>query len=289
MALFRRGKRGTGPDDQSVDDLPVDDQVAAETGPGDGTGEPIEATADGEFPARFDRSAGPFDVEEIDRADTDLPRIDLGALQIPGIAGLTLQVEADQNTGQISLITAAKSDGAVQLQAFAAPKSGGLWAEIRDEIRAELETGKVQHSQANGPFGPEVRALMPVTTPDGRPAVQPVRFAGIDGPRWFLRVVFLGRAAMEPEATDELHTLVRQTVVVRGPDAMAPRTLLSLRLPPQEGGPGNEDPDDDGPDDGLDDDLDAEFDDDDLEDEGPGSRYSDLNPFERGPEITEIR
>lgn len=283
MALFRRSKSGSGTDDAVPEDQSSDGSIGTASSE-DQQPEQPGAAGGPDANAVFDRSGGPFDIEEADLADPDLPRVDLGALRIPGIAGLTLQVEADQSTGQISLITAAKEDGAVQLQAFAAPKSGGLWAEIRDEIRSELETGKVQHSEANGPFGPEVRALMPVTTPDGRPALQPVRFVGIDGPRWFLRAVFLGRAAMEPDPSDELHFLVRQCLVVRGPDAMAPRTLLPLQLPAQESGP--EDEDEDGPEAELEEDFD--FDDDGDEDE-PGGRYSDLNPFERGPEITEIR
>jgi hypothetical protein len=73
---------------------------------------------------------------------------------------------------------------------------------------------------------------------------------------------------------------VRQTIVVRGAEAMAPRDPLPLHLPEQEA---DEDADAaqgaDGPE-GVELELD--------EDAG-AVRYADLDPFERGPEITEVR
>lgn len=257
MALFRRGRKA---DPEEVSPESVEE-----------VGEPADAARQAEPQAlAFDRSGGPWDITEMDLADQDLPRIDLGSLQIPGIPGLTVQVEADPQTQTIMAVTAMKTDGAVQVQAYAAPKSEGLWDEIRAEIKEELAGSSGQFSEAEGAFGPEIRALVPVTGPDGKEIVQPVRFVGVDGPRWLLRAVFLGRAAVAPDPQDELHHLIRQIVVIRGPDAMAPKSALPLRLPPPEpasapeGETSDEDPD-----------------------EVASSRQ--INPFERGPEITEIR
>jgi hypothetical protein len=264
MALFRRGRKvepepaNSGPDaDEQSGDRPVDQP------------QPRHAAL------AFDRSRGPWDAAELDLADPDLPRIDLGSLQVPGIPGLSLQVEADQETQAVVAVTAVKDDGGVQIQAYAAPKSEGLWDDIRAEITEELAAGQGKFTEGEGAFGPEIRAALPVTAPDGRQGVQQVRFIGIDGPRWFLRGVFLGRAAVDPDPQDELHHLLREIVVVRGPDAMAPRTPLPLRLPTSEQPNPAQD--------GLDDDVDVEVGADD------DARYADLNPFERGPEITEIR
>jgi hypothetical protein len=101
-----------------------------------------------------------------------------------------------------------------------------------------------------------------------------VRFVGIDGPRWFLRAVFLGRAALEPDPADALHLLVRETIVVRGASAMAPRDPLPLTLPAQPVSPEEQDED-------------ADVQEADMDEEE--RRFTDLDPFERGPEITEIR
>ncbi len=145
-----------------------------------------------------------------------------------------MQVEADPNTQEVRAVTGVGDGAAVQLQAFAAPRSEGLWDEIRAEMLAELaETAGAKVSEGEGSFGPEVRGMLPARTPEGEQVTQPVRFVGIDGPRWFLRAVFLGRAAVEPDPNDALHLLVRQTIVVRGPSAMAPRDPLPLTLPAQ--------------------------------------------------------
>ena len=221
----------------------------------------------------FDRSNGPFDESESDLADQDIPRLDLGSLRIPGLPGIGVQVEADPNTQEVRAVTGVGDGAAVQLQAFAAPRSEGLWEEIRAEMLAELvETAGARVSEGEGSFGPEVRGMLPARTPEGEQVTQPVRFVGIDGPRWFLRAVFLGRAAVEPDPNDALHLLVRQTIVVRGASAMAPRDPLPLTLPAQPATP--EDVAD----------VDAEDEVDDAQE-----RFADLDPFERGPEITEIR
>jgi hypothetical protein len=97
----------------------------------------------------------------------------------------------------------------------------------------------------------------------------PVRFIGVDGPRWFLRAVFSGPAAVDQDAASTLLDVVRATVVVRGDEAMAPRELLPLKLPEQPA-PADEDAVQDGS----------------SAQEGPS--VDDFKPFERGPEITEI-
>ena len=274
MAMFRRRS------------APVD----SESGP---TEEPVDLDVDvdgselGEQPeAAFDRTAGPFDEAESDQADQDLPRLDLGALRIPGLPGVGVQVEADPNTQEVRAITGVGKDAAVQLQVFAAPRSEGVWDEVRAEMVAEIgSTAGARVTEVDGAFGHELRAIVPARTPEGKQVRQPLRFCGIDGPRWFLRVVFLGDAAVEPDPADELHTLVRQTIVVRGTEPMAPRDPLPLRLPQQppagmaaagqDAGEGEADS--------------SELDEESAPDDEPASRFGGLDPFERGPEITEVR
>ncbi len=236
--------------------------------------EALSATSDAALAASTDdespRANGPFDEAEAELADASLTRIDLGSLRIPGIQGIGIQVEADPHSQEVRAVTGVGEQAAVQLQPFAAPRSEGVWQEIRTEMLKEL--GRVPGavvSEHTGSFGPELHAVLPAQASDGKKVQQPVRFVGIDGPRWFLRVVFLGRAAVDPDPADDLHRLVRQTIVVRGPDAMAPRDPLPLTLPADavaEPGPGDV-----------------------AEAEESDEAYSDLDPFERGPEITEIR
>ena len=275
MALFKRRPATEGAEDP---DVGVEVSSGVDEGEVEGREQADEESEGGTAgsDSNFDRSSGPFDESESDLADPEIPRLDLGSLLIPGLPGIGVQVEADPSTQEVRAVTGVGEGAAVQLQAFAAPRSEGLWDEIRAEMLAELaETAGAKVAEGSGAFGPEIRGMIPARTPEGEQVTQPVRFVGIDGPRWFLRAVFLGRAAVEPDPSDMLHRLVRQTIVVRGGSAMAPRDPLPLALPQQpatapEGAAGDGE--------GAEDSGDA-----------PDDRFTDLDPFERGPEITEIR
>ena len=81
-----------------------------------------------------------------------------------------------------------------------------------------------------GSFGTELRAKVP-EAPGSKKALQPARFIGVDGPRWFLRGMFTGPAATDEAAAAALAGVFRAIVVVRGAEAMAPRDQLPLALP----------------------------------------------------------
>jgi hypothetical protein len=163
-------------------------------------------------------------------------------------------------------VTAKLGASAVQLQAFAAPRTSGIWEEIREGIAESVTKQGGSTDEMPGVFGRELLARVPVRGADGKPARQAVRFTGVDGPRWFLRAVFHGAAAYKPESALPLENLVRSVIVIRGNDAMAPRDLLPLRMPTVPGGT----------------------------EEGEEAvvvepERAPLSPFERGPEITEVR
>jgi Protein of unknown function (DUF3710) len=234
--------------DEVVVDAGADADGAAST--------PAAAPAEGE---------GPYDVSEVDGSTG---RLDLGALWIVGVPGMELRLEVEEATQSVVGATAVLADSAVQLQAFAAPKTMGIWDDIRAEIAESILSQGGTADERVGVLGTELRTRMPSAGPDGRTVFAPARFVGVDGPRWFLRAVFSGRAAIDDEAAAPLLEVVRSTVVVRGEAAMAPRELLPLRLPDEVTGAGEA----------------AEG----HDTEGHDAA-DDLRPFERGPEITEVR
>ncbi len=253
MSLFRR--RGTsGPDevaDRSTTD--IDEAATGPAAPGD-----EQASGPAGASTVADRSGGPFDSSEVTGRDG---RLDLGALWLAGSEGLELRLELEPEEQNVVAVTGVLGGSAVQLQAFAAPKSGGLWDEIREEIAQSIvKQGGTAQTKA-GLLGTELSTRMPSAGPDGRTVFAPARFAGVDGPRWFLRAVFSGRAAIDDAAAAPLLELVRSAVVVRGDQPMAPRELLPLAVPTDGDQPDATDDEPAGP---------------------------DLNPFERGPEITEV-
>jgi Protein of unknown function (DUF3710) len=206
---------------------------------------------------------GPWDVSEVEASDA---YVDLGGLWLPARDGMELRLEVEEESGRVIAATVQLGGSAVQLQAFAAPRTQGIWDEIRREIASSVTRQGGTADEMPGSFGRELLARVPSRTPDGRTTHQPARFAGIDGPRWFLRAVFHGEAAYQAEQATELESLVREVVVVRGTEAMAPRELLTLRLPEGAPGTGQEQVED-----------------------GESEAGDALRPPVRGPEITEVR
>jgi hypothetical protein len=202
------------------------------------------------------RPDGPWDEADYEAPEGE-QRLDLGALRVAQVQGIDVQVQADENTGQVVLLTFARPDGAVQVQPFAAPRSGGLWESVRGQIKSSINTGGGLVEEAQGPFGVELRAQVRAT--DGSTSMQPARFVGIDGPRWFLRAVFLGAASKPGPTATSLEAMVRSLVVVRGTEAMPVGVPIPLRMP-SEGGA-----------------------------QAAADAPPTLSPFARGPEITETR
>ena len=118
------------------------------------------------------------------------------------------------------------------MQPFAAPRSSGLWHEIREQITDQVNRQGGRTTERDGVFGPELVAEIPVAAPQGAPGETRVaRFVGVDGPRWFLRGVIAGDAAIKPDAAALVEDLFRSIVVVRGSSPMPPRDLIPLRMP----------------------------------------------------------
>jgi Protein of unknown function (DUF3710) len=209
-------------------------------------------------------TAGPWDAHE------EFPpheRVDFGSLQVPVSEGFEIQLNLAEDQGP--LITVVRGESSLQLQAFAAPKSGGLWDDVRHEIAAAVAEAGGSSDEADGRFGVELRARVTATQagPEGRPeGRQPIRFLGVDGPRWFLRGVITGPAAHHRSAAEPLEDVFAGTVVVRGDHPAPPRDLLEIQLPEQARQAMEEQ----------------------MAAEAEGAR-SIPDPFERGPEITEIR
>jgi hypothetical protein len=157
--------------------------------------------------------------------------VDLGALLIAPRDGLQLRLEVEEATQRVVAVTMDLEGSSLQLQAFAAPRSEGLWDEIREQLGQSVGGQGGQVEEIPGDYGVELVAKLPAGAPDGSQGYRAARFVGVDGPRWFLRGVFGGEAALDREAAAGLEDLFRKIVVVRGENPMPPRDLLQLRLP----------------------------------------------------------
>lgn len=208
---------------------------------------------------------GPWDVAD---PHPELPRVDLGSLQVPVLEGTDIQLVFAEQHG--AWVTVRHQLSEMQLQAFAAPKRSGLWDDVRGEIATEIAGTGGQSAEREGPFGTELLAQVPAEPGQPGSGVRPLRFIGVDGSRWFLRALLAGAAATDPAAAAPLEAVFSQVVVVRGDQPIPPRDLLELRLPAEAAAA--------------------------LEEQAKaqqaeqGNRFSTSpNPFERGPEMTETR
>jgi hypothetical protein len=171
-------------------------------------------------------TTGPYD--ERDAPEDELPRVDLGALRIPVGEGYDIRVDLNE-AQQVISATLAAADGTMQLGVFAAPRSEGIWDEVRAEIADSLNAQrKGSAAEADGPFGTELHGTLPG---DGGRGTVPVRFIGVDGPRWFLRALLAGPVAADPVKAKPFEEAFRRCVVVRGNEPLPVRDPVPLELP----------------------------------------------------------
>lgn len=170
---------------------------------------------------------GPFDVAEVTGVR---PYIDLGGVKILPRADLHLRLEVEEASKRVVAVGLEYHGTTLQVQPFAAPRSSGLWHDIREQIMEQLHKQGAKAKPANGPFGPEIFAEIPVNQ-DGKQGLRLARFVGVDGPRWFLRGVIAGPGATDAAAAKEVEELFRSIVVVRGTSPMPPRDLIPLTMP----------------------------------------------------------
>ncbi|MFC5379742.1 DUF3710 domain-containing protein [Aquipuribacter nitratireducens] len=194
-------------------------------------------------PAPVPVSPGTGPLDAADPAAPTEGMLDLGALRLVARPELKVRLDVDKATQRVAAVTVQAEASNVQLTAFAAPRSSGVWDEVRPEIAKAVAAGGGRVEEREGSFGTELVAQVPTQLPDGRKVLQVQRFCGVDGPRWFVRAVFSGPEVLASAGAtlpdelaargrgDLLEEVVRTAVVVRGSEPMAPREPLPLRLP----------------------------------------------------------
>ena len=94
---------------------------------------------------------GPWDVDDEDVPDYD-DYLDLGSYYLPFLQGIELRVKANRATQQVLGSTITYGSSSLEIEAFAAPKTMGLW----DDVRADLIEANKAASEVDGVFGTEL-------------------------------------------------------------------------------------------------------------------------------------
>ena len=181
---------------------------------------------------------GPWDAADMASLEGYL---DFGSLLVPVVNDVELRLNIDEASGRVMSLAWLTEEAGLEVSVFAAPRTPGVWDELRPELVADATQrgGTVDH--ADGPYGAEVICSLPVQLPDGTGAIQATRIFAFQGDRWLLRGALMGRPVTESEAAAAWYALFGALIVRRGGGAMPVGEALELRLPPEaQVGPGPE-------------------------------------------------
>lgn len=170
-------------------------------------------------------ASGPFDGDSVDINDFDFSDyatgiLDLGAVRVPLPKGSQVQVEMGE-TGprMIHIVTEV---GRMTPVAFAAPRTPGQWADSVRQLTAGMSGDGLETRTEPGPWGDEVIGENPNGT---------IRFIGVEGPRWMLRVTLAAPAGKDAELAAIAREMVARTFVYRGNDPVLAGNSLQMTMP----------------------------------------------------------
>ena len=193
-----------------------------------GADAPDTSGATGSLDSTATLPEGPYDAEDLPEGEVE--RVDLGSLLIAPEEARELRLQVDEESGTVQSVMLAGAEGAVELRAFAAPRNGDLWSDVRPQIAADTAQRGGTASEREGRFGTELMCEMPVQRPEGM-ATQPSRIVGINGSRWLLRATFLGQPAMDPDSSADWEDVLTRVAVRRGVNPLPVGEPLPLVLP----------------------------------------------------------
>ncbi|GAB7003867.1 hypothetical protein JCM18899A_13390 [Nocardioides sp. AN3] len=177
--------------------------------------------------------AGPWDADELPEELLAVERVDLGSIALAPFPGRELRLQVDEATGSVQAALLTADDGALELRAFAAPRNGDLWGDVRPQLAEDVARRGGNVAEREGRWGTELVCQLGVQMPDGQNGVQVSRIIGINGPRWLLRATLLGRPAVDDDYAQSWEDGITEVVVRRGTGAMPVGEALPLSLPPE--------------------------------------------------------
>jgi len=212
-------------DEAAEEDTPTDDEPAAAE-PAD-EWEALDAGKDW-------REDGPFDISEVDLEADEVERLDFGCVVLTPFEGMQMQLQVDQQTRRVQAALVKAGPSAIEVALFAAPAHTSTLGQIRDEMSAATEKAGGTVTLVEGPFGTEVRRVIPLNDPKGNRVYHVSRTWFAQGPKWLLRGVVMGDAA-QAEGIDGpselLYEFFSNTVVRRDNEPRVPGDLIPMTLP----------------------------------------------------------
>ena len=171
---------------------------------------------------------GPRNAGEVDTSDG---YVDMGSILFPAVPGMQLRTQVADDGSTVLQILVVLGNSGVQMSVAAAPRSGGVWDEVREEIRSGFASQGAVVTGVESRYGDELLVDMPMRMPDGRSGTSRMRIIGREGDRWFARIDVLGPAAASPEAGAGIEKVIDRIVVRRDKYPRTRLELLPLHVP----------------------------------------------------------
>lgn len=216
--------------DESADDPEADDADDPETE--EETSE--EPDEDAAYRINIDREDGPFDIDEVDLDADDIARLDFGSLIVTPFDNMQMQIQVDQESGEVQSLLVVQDDSALEVALFAAPAAEQMIGQVHQEMIEGTESQGGQASVTQGPLGAELRRVVPMAGPDGQQGYHVSRSWLAQGPRWLLRGVLMGQSAMTEELDANGRLLMEffcNLVVRRDESPRVPGNIIPLKMP----------------------------------------------------------
>lgn len=193
-----------------------------------------EDSEDDPYRVNLEREDGPFDIEEVDLDADDVTRLDFGSLIVTPFENMQMQIQIDQDTGEVQSLLVIRDNNALEVALFAAPSTGEMISQIHQEMVDGTTAQGGQAAVADGPLGAELHRVVPMNGPDDQPGYHVSRSWLAQGPRWLLRGVLMGDAAVG-ETLDSTGQLLMEffcnLVVHRDDRPRVPGDVIPLKVP----------------------------------------------------------
>lgn len=167
---------------------------------------------------------GPWDASQV---DDEVDRLDCGALKVPKTPGARIQFSLNRKSRQAIGLVVQLGASQLDVAVFAAPKSRDIWPDKRQELLDKAQEAGGSGRFREGPFGPEVEALVPRKDVN---ETRHLRYVGVDGYRWMLRAIISGLAATDEDEREALYKILKDIVVDRGSAPHPVGSVLPLTM-----------------------------------------------------------
>ncbi len=171
---------------------------------------------------------GPYDINDDYK---HIKRLNMGAIRIPAIPGMQVIPQPSDKEDLYLSVSLVQNDTAINIMALTDSKTPHTWDELQATLIEDINKKRGTIDRKKSKFGKELITNIAVSTPDGRTEIETIKYLGINGNRWVLRIIITGKALFDDKVAEEINDIIEKIVVDRGTQPLPPGEILLLTLP----------------------------------------------------------